>query len=373
MTSVAVSADFLGFDGSRSIYRIDLSQVPLSTVQAVTFVDDGIRSGGRGGASGADLDFVAFSDTQYTSPVLPLSVTQSNALDASVVYHPGYLAQLLDGDPPLWNTSHFFGTLPGNIFDPNQATLGLADGANDASTGTISLGDGGQLSLLLNSGVHRYLYFGEYGNRAEDVDPMRVVVSDEKAELPFSGNFTLTGDYRGETFAFGQGYNTHVGAGADFVSGAGGNDVISTGLGRDTLDGGTGDDRLYGGYGNDRLIGGNGHDVFVFNTKLGTAKTDRKVNFDKVVDFNVKDDSLWLDNAIFKKLGKKGSEDHPAKLSKGFFTIGDHAQDSNDYLIYNKKTGILSYDADGSGSKAAVEFAQLSKNLKLTYKDFFVI
>ena len=49
------------------------------------------------------------------------------------------------------------------------------------------------------------------------------------------------------------------------------------------------------------------------------------------------------------------------------------AQDSNDFLIYNKKTGVLSYDKDGSGKAQAVEIAILSKNLKMTYLDFMVI
>jgi hypothetical protein len=34
---------------------------------------------------------------------------------------------------------------------------------------------------------------------------------------------------------------------------------------------------------------------------------------------------------------------------------------------------VLSYDADGSGAKKAVEIALLKKGLALTYKDFFVI
>ena len=42
-------------------------------------------------------------------------------------------------------------------------------------------------------------------------------------------------------------------------------------------------------------------------------------------------------------------------------------------MLYDKKTGILSYDADGSGRGKAVEFAKLAKNLKMTEKDFFVI
>jgi Ca2+-binding RTX toxin-like protein len=161
--------------------------------------------------------------------------------------------------------------------------------------------------------------------------------------------------------------------GNDTVNGLAGDDYLDGGPGKDRVLGGLGHDTVNGGYGNDVLYGQTGGDAFMFDAKLGTARTDRKVNFDKVADFNVKADSFWLDNAVFKKLGGKGSEDHPAKLKKAFFTIGDHAQDKNDYLIYDSKTGVLSYDADGSGAKAAVEFAKLKKDLKLSYHDFFVI
>jgi Ca2+-binding RTX toxin-like protein len=110
----------------------------------------------------------------------------------------------------------------------------------------------------------------------------------------------------------------------------------------------------------------------VFSSRLGTSTTDRKVSFDTISDFSVRSDSLWLDNAIFRKLGS-GSTSNPGDLNREFFTTGSKAREKDDYLIYNKKTGVLSYDADGSGSKAAVEFAQLKTGLALTYKDFFII
>ena len=43
-----------------------------------------------------------------------------------------------------------------------------------------------------------------------------------------------------------------------------------------------------------------------------------------------------------------------------------------DRLIYNDKTGVLSYDADGSGSGAAIEIATLSNKAKLVHTDFWV-
>ncbi|MEZ0167258.1 hypothetical protein [Microvirga sp. TS319] len=57
----------------------------------------------------------------------------------------------------------------------------------------------------------------------------------------------------------------------------------------------------------------------------------------------MKDDSVRLDDAIFKKLTKTGS------LSSSAFTMGEKAKDSSNYIVYNNKTGALYYDADGSG------------------------
>ena len=141
--------------------------------------------------------------------------------------------------------------------------------------------------------------------------------------------------------------------------------------GRNVVDGWKGNDKVDGAYGNDTLYGGTGRDVFLFTTKLGTSTTDRKVNFDTVKDFSVRDDSIYLDNAIFKKLGS-GTPIKPKLLNKSYFAL-DKAEDKNDYLIYDTKTGVLSYDADGSGKGQAVEFAQFKNRPTLKYNDFFVI
>jgi T5SS/PEP-CTERM-associated repeat protein len=161
------------------------------------------------------------------------------------------------------------------------------------------------------------------------------------------------------------------GSGADNFSGQIGNDSLYGRSGRDTLSGGSGGDMLFGGSGNDLLSGDTGRDFFVFDTKLGTSKTDRKVNFDIITDFNVKDDSIYLDDMVFKKIGN-GSLSRPGTLSKAFFSY-DKANDCDDYIIYNRKTGVLSYDADGSGKGQAIEFAQLKKGLALKYSDFFIV
>lgn len=155
--------------------------------------------------------------------------------------------------------------------------------------------------------------------------------------------------------------------GDDALFGELGNDTLQGGSGNDTLDGDAGNDLLYGGAGKDLLKGGAGRDIFVFDKPL-----NKKTNLDRIADFSVKDDTIWLDNAVFKKLGK-GSLTKKGKLDKEFFVIDTQAREKDDYLIYNKKTGVLSYDADGSGSKKAVEIATLTKNLKLTSADFLIV
>jgi Ca2+-binding RTX toxin-like protein len=152
------------------------------------------------------------------------------------------------------------------------------------------------------------------------------------------------------------------------VTGSTSSDVIKGGRGNDTFSGGSGDDRLWGGNGNDTLRGDEGRDVFVFDTKAHT-----KANKDKLVDFKVADDSLWLDHAVFTKLGKTGSETSPVQVKKGFFVVGSKSKDRNDYIVHDKSKGLLLYDADGSGRGKAVEIASLPKTLSMTYKDLFVI
>jgi serralysin len=151
----------------------------------------------------------------------------------------------------------------------------------------------------------------------------------------------------------------------NLLNGNGGDDRLTGDRGNDRLLGSVGSDTLSGGLGSDMLMGDRGRDIFVFDT--GPNKT----NVDRIRDFRTKDDTIWLDNAVFKKLGK-GDVLKPGKLKKAYFTIGEKAKDSNDYLIYDKK-GVLSYDVDGSGGKKAVSFATIANVDKLFAHDFLVV
>ena len=107
--------------------------------------------------------------------------------------------------------------------------------------------------------------------------------------------------------------------------------------------------------------GGANRDGFFFDTSLGAS------NIDKIMDFSTVDDTIDLENAIFTAFRSSGT------MSSSAFYVGAAAHDSTDRIIYNSDTGALSYDPDGTGSAAAVQFAELSTKLALTYQDFLIV
>jgi Ca2+-binding RTX toxin-like protein len=158
-----------------------------------------------------------------------------------------------------------------------------------------------------------------------------------------------------------------------FLNGNGFDNILLGTSGKNAMNGGAGNDKIYGKGGTDVLTGGSGTDWFVFDTKLSKSNTDT------IKDFKIKTDKVALDNALFSSNKaffskiKKGTPEKPVSLSKSFFTIGERAKDKDDYVVYNKKSGILYYDKDGSGSGAMVEIAKFSNKAVLSYKDFYFI
>jgi serralysin len=145
------------------------------------------------------------------------------------------------------------------------------------------------------------------------------------------------------------------------ATGGGGSDRLTGNTIANTLKGGGGNDTLNGMTGNDILLGGAGADSFVFSTNLSTA------NVDRLTDFNPVSDTIYLENGIFRALTKTGA------LAAGYFHTGPAAHDTSDRVIYDKTSGTLFYDADGTGAAAAAKFALLPKGLALGASDFLVI
>jgi Ca2+-binding RTX toxin-like protein len=158
-----------------------------------------------------------------------------------------------------------------------------------------------------------------------------------------------------------------------FLNGNAFDNILLGTSGKNTMNGAAGNDKIYGKGGKDVLTGGSGADWFVFDTKLSKSNTDT------IKDFKVKTDKVVLDNALFSSNKaffskiKKGTPEKAVPLNKSFFTIGERAKDKDDYLVYNKKAGILYYDKDGAGSGTMVEIAKFSNKATLSYKDFYFI
>ncbi len=171
-------------------------------------------------------------------------------------------------------------------------------------------------------------------------------------------------------------------SGNDTINAKGGNDVVKGGLGSDLMFGGVGNDTMYGedgadtvngeagndlvngGLGNDVLSGGPGADRFVFDTAIKPKGS----NIDTIADFSAADDTILLDNAIFKKLKQEGA------LKAKYFEVGKKAHDGKDYVVYNNKTGDLLYDKNGDHKGGALVFAHLEGSPDdLSAADFVVI
>lgn len=156
-----------------------------------------------------------------------------------------------------------------------------------------------------------------------------------------------------------------------------GNDYLNGGSGNDSLYGRGGDDRLYGGSGNDRLLGSSGSDLLVGGTGddilSGGSGADKfqfkslREGTDRITDFaRTQGDKLEILASGFGGGLVKGL------LDVGQFVLGA-ASDTNDRFLYNRSTGALSFDIDGSGSKGAIQFATLSAGTTLTHNDIVVV
>lgn len=159
------------------------------------------------------------------------------------------------------------------------------------------------------------------------------------------------------------------GSAADTLTGDGLTNILKGLNGNDVLKGMGGADLLSGGSGNDVLTGGAGKDMFRFDAPLNTVKV---ANIDTITDFNVVDDTIQLDDAIFTKLAKANVAGNIIADSFRANATG-LAQDADDRLIYETDTGKLFYDADGIGAGAGVQIALMGTNLSLTSADFVVV
>lgn len=133
---------------------------------------------------------------------------------------------------------------------------------------------------------------------------------------------------------------------------------FESGSGDDMLNGRGGKDWLDGGSGNDVLIGGKGADRFVFSVNFSTATADIIEDFQNI-------DRILLVGDVFDAIGPK--------LTKGEFVYGATAKNAKDRVIFDKATGKLYYDADGTGSEVPDLIATINGPGNVTFDNLILI
>lgn len=174
------------------------------------------------------------------------------------------------------------------------------------------------------------------------------------------GDDSLTGsDLRDNMRGLGGNDSLSGGLGHDTLAGGTGNDLLDGGAGRDRLMGQAGDDVLIGGLGKDALTGGTGADDFVFRSLAEGGDT--------IIDFHSGEDQLHLSATGF-------GLSQPLTEGVNFIAAaGANATYATTTLLYDSATGVLSFDADGTGSGAATLLATFSGMPLLTVGDLLLI
>jgi len=251
--------------------------------------------------------------------------------------------------------------LPGEVENLTLAGGGTINGVGNALANTLT-GNGASNRLDGKGGAD--ILTGGLGHDVYVVDH----VGDKAVEGGSSGNDTIESsvDYGLPThferlvLTGTAGRSGRGNSGDNSVTGNSGGNLLNGGSGNDSVDGGAGNDSLYGSLGMDVLKGGAGLDRFLFNTALGPT------NVDRIVDFSVTDDLLYIARYVFTKAGANGT------LSPAAFHQGAAAADASDRIVHDQATGQIFYDPDGSGAAAQILFATVTAGTALTHSDFVV-
>jgi Ca2+-binding RTX toxin-like protein len=232
----------------------------------------------------------------------------------------------------------------------------LLDGGN----GDDSL-DGGSGADVMRGGAGNDLYYVDDKNDVVDesngtggdaggTDTVRSVI--DFALSATVENLTLQGT--GDLNGWGNALNNSL-------IGNGGNNHLWGFAGNDTLNGGAGNDVLDGGAGSDVLIGGTGADLFVFSV------APVKGTIDKISDYTSGEDRISLTASAFHGLAASSGV-----LAASSFALGTKATSTAAQIVYDKASGKLYYDTDGTGSAAAIQFASVTAGTQLTHADFLL-
>lgn len=193
----------------------------------------------------------------------------------------------------------------------------------DSAVGSKRIGNGGSNTV-------------EFGGISKTFNSLTSGGQNNDTFTGTNANEWFNGDAGNDTINGGAG-NDYLYGGDSFLAIPGGADVLNGGNGNDTIMGGAGNDTLTGGAGVDILAGGSDADNFTYRA--------RSQGPDIVTDFkSLEGDKLRFLASAFGSISV-------VTAGTTFVTnTAGTAFDSGPQFIYNTSSGLLAYDANGTGT-----------------------
>ncbi|MDB5432877.1 MAG: putative rhizobiocin/RTX toxin and hemolysin-type calcium binding protein, partial [Caulobacter sp.] len=221
----------------------------------------------------------------------------------------------------------------------NAIVGGSGDDMLDGAAGADKLtGGAGDDTYVVDNAGDKVTELAGGGNDTVETTLASYSLAAEVETLTYTGSGSFTGGGNASD-------NTITGGAlADNLSGKDGSDTLNGLAGVDTLSGGNGNDFLVGGAGADKLAGGAGADQFIYGSSADGG--------DSITDFDTTADLLVLSAAGFGIAG----------VGDITFVSGTNplASGAGPTLLYNTRSGAISWDADGAGGADAVLLATLA-------------
>jgi len=298
------------------------------------------------GGAGVDTLIGGLGDDTFRVDLTTTGALQDTLIEAASA---GTDTVLLRGSATLTTAATL--TLAANLENINASTTGSTklNLTGNALANTLT---GNAADNILDGGTGADLLIGGLGNDTYVIDN----ATDGVTELSGQGTDLIKVNIAtaNQTYTLGNHVEngTLINAVAFNLAGNTLNNLLTGNAAANALDGGSGADTL---------TGGAGDDIFIFSTTLNPT-----TNIDKITDFTSGVDTILLSSSIFTVLNWAGDL-HPDN-----FRIGTSALDGNDFIIFNKTTGALYYDPDGTGATVQVQFSTLAGAPVVAATDFVV-